>query len=60
VPKIKSSYTAEFKRKVLAYQTYTDQSQKEVATHFSMASSESAGSTTPNCATSSGSKLALL
>lgn len=34
MPKTKASYTAEFKREVLAYQVSTGQSQKEVATHF--------------------------
>jgi len=34
VPKTKPSYTAEFKREVLAYQGSTGQSQKEVTAHF--------------------------
>ena len=34
MPKTKPSYTAEFKREVLAYQASTGQSQKEVADHF--------------------------
>ncbi len=34
MPKTKPSYTAEFKREVLAYQGSTGQSQKEVAAHF--------------------------
>jgi len=34
MPKTKSSYSAEFKREVLAYQASTGQSQQEVATHF--------------------------
>ena len=34
VPKSKPSYSAEFKREVLAYQASTGQSQKEVADHF--------------------------
>lgn len=34
MPKTKPSYSAEFKREVLAYQASTGQSQKEVAEHF--------------------------
>ena len=34
MPKTKSSYTAEFKREVLAYQASTGQMLKDVAAHF--------------------------